>query len=74
MAIIINANREGYGTDQIDETMTVGELIEALREFDPETPIMVGNDRQSYGWYTYGSITMRDIEEKEGDDEEDGND
>ena len=44
--------------------MTVGELIDALSDFDPETPIMVGNDRRSYGWYTYGSITMRDIEEK----------
>jgi len=73
MAIIINANREGYGTDQIRNTMTVGELIDALSDFDPETPIMVGNDRQSYGWYTYGSITMRDldIEETDGEDEED---
>ena len=73
MAIIINANREGYGTDQIRNTMTVGELIDALSDFDPETPIMVGNDRQSYGWYTYGSITMRDIEEADGEEDEDGN-
>ena len=71
MAIIINANREGYGTDQITNTMTVGELINALSDFDPETPVMVGNDRQSYGWYTYGGISMQDIEEVDDADEED---
>jgi hypothetical protein len=71
MAIIINANREGYGTDQITNTMTVGELIDALSDFDEDTPVYIGNDRTSYGWYTYGGITMRDIEETDGEDEED---
>jgi hypothetical protein len=71
MAIIINANREGYGIDQIRNTMTVGELIDALSDFDEDTPVYIGNDRQSYGWYTYGSITMRDIEETDGEEEED---
>ena len=71
MAIIINANREGYGIDQIRNTMTVGELIDALSDFDEDTPVYIGNDRQSYGWYTYGGITMRDIEETDGEDEED---
>lgn len=70
MTVIINANREGYGTDQITNTMTVGELIDALSDFDPETPVMIGNDRKSYGWYTYGSITMRDIEEREDEDDD----
>ena len=71
MAIIINANREGYGIDQIRNTMTVGELIDALSDFDEDTPVYIGNDRQSYGWYTYGGITMQDIEETDGEDEED---
>ena len=71
MAIIINANREGYGIDQIRNTMTVGELIDALSDFDEDTTVYIGNDRQSYGWYTYGGITMRDIEETDGEDEED---
>lgn len=72
MAIIITANREGYGIDQIRNTMTVGELIAALCDYDEETPVFIGNDRTSYGWYTYGGITMRDIEEKdEEEDEED---
>ena len=73
MVVIINANRQGYGTDQIRDTMTVGDLIDALSEFDPEARIMVGNDRQSYGWYTYGGITIRDIEES-GEEEEDEED
>ena len=65
MAVIINANREGYGTDQIRRTMTVGELIEMLSQFDEDTPVYIGNDRQSYGLYTYGGIREDDIEEKE---------
>ena len=44
MAIIINANREGYGTDQIRNTMTVGELIDALSDFDEDTPVYIGKD------------------------------
>ena len=70
MEIIINANREGYGTDQIRRTLTVGELIETLQQFDEDTPVYIGNDRQSYGWYTYGGITWDDIEERDGEEEE----
>lgn len=70
MAVIINANREGYGTDQIRRTMTVGELIEALSRFDEDTPVYIGNDRQSYGWYTYGGIIWDDVEEHDEEDEE----
>lgn len=69
MSIIINANREGYGTDQIRRTMTVGELIETLSQYDEDSPVYIGNDRQSYGWYTYGGIRENDIEER--DEEED---
>lgn len=76
MAVIINAQREGYGTDQIRRTMTVGELISALEQFDEETPIYIGNDRKDYGWYTYGGINEWDVSETEDDeeDEEYGND
>lgn len=69
--IIIDAMREGYGTDQIRETMTVGELIEFLQDYDEDLPVYLGHDRQGYGFYTYGGITPRRIEEIEGDDEED---
>lgn len=70
MAVIINANREGYGTDQVRRTMTIGELIETLSQFDPDEQVYIGNDRQDYGWYTYGGITEYDIEENEEEEEE----
>lgn len=68
--LIIEAMREGYGTDQIRETMTVGELIEFLQDYDEDLPVYLGHDRQGYGFYTYGGITTRRIEEIEGDEEE----
>ena len=68
--VIINAKREGYGTDQIRKTMTVGELIETLEQYDPDTPVYIGNDRTDYGWYTYGGIQAWDIEEDFDDEEE----
>ena len=71
MAIIINANREGYGMDQISKTLTVGDLIVLLSQYDGETPVYIGNDRKDYGWYTYGGIREWDIEEKEDEEDED---
>lgn len=31
--------REGYGIDQVRRTMTVGELIDFLSDYDEDTPI-----------------------------------
>ena len=73
-AVIIEARREGYALDQIQTTLTVGELIEALEEYDEDTPVYIGNDRQNYGFYTYGGLTWDAIEEapsEELDDDED---
>ena len=69
MKLIINANREGYGTDQIRTTMTVGDLIEMLEEYDSEMPVYIGNDQRDYGWYTYGGITTSDIYYEEEEEE-----
>ena len=66
--VIINANREGYGTDQISKTMTVNELICELAQYDPDELVFIGNDRKEYGWYTYGGIRTWDITEGEGDE------
>lgn len=63
--LIINATRQGYSTDQIRNTLTAGELIEILEDFDPATPIYLGHDIKSYGWYTYGGILERDIYDDE---------
>ena len=62
MAVLfIEGKRNGYGIDQCGETLTVGELIELLQDYDEDTPIYLRND----GGYTYGSITERDIESTE---------
>lgn len=63
-AIFIEGRRNGYSPGQCGYTMTVGELIEYLQQFDEDTPIYLENDRG----YTYGSITedsIRDGEEEE---------
>lgn len=49
---------EGYGIDQIRKTMTVGELIELLSEFDEDTPVYLSFDNG----YTYGGITESRVE------------
>ncbi len=38
-ALIMEANRTGYGKDQIRATMTVGDLIAFLEEYDEDTLI-----------------------------------
>lgn len=59
--IYIAGKRNGYGPDQCGQTMTAGELINFLSQFDEDTPIFLKNDNG----YTYGSITEWDIEEDE---------
>ena len=61
--VIIEGTREGYSISQVEgDTMTVGELIDYLRDtFDDETKILIGNDWQRGGFYTYGSINSGSI-------------
>lgn len=66
MKLIIQTLREGYGTDQVRRTMTAGDLIEALSEYDEDTPVYLSFDRG----YTYGGITYERIEEQAGEEEE----
>ena len=65
MKLYINANRTGYSPAQIQHTMTVGELIAALEEFDENTPVLLKHD----GGYTYGGISWGDLEESDEEDE-----
>ena len=64
--LMIDAKREGYGTDQVGQTMNVRELIAFLEQFDDETPVYLRHD----GGYTYGSITEYNFEENDDDQEE----
>lgn len=63
--LFINGKRNGYGTDQCGKTLTVGELIEILQEYDEDSPVYLRNDNG----YTYGSITRGDIYTNDGLDE-----
>ncbi len=65
-ALLLETERTGYAPEQIYRTMTVGELIAQLSEFDEDTPIYFSNDNG----YTYGGINYDSIREYESEDEE----
>lgn len=55
--VLIDAQREGYSTDQIRHTMTVGELIAYLEQFEDDSPVYLSHDNG----YTYGGIRQERI-------------
>lgn len=65
-ALLLEANRAGYGIDQIRNTMTVRDLISFLEGFDGDTKIYISNDNG----YTYGGITHNDFREEDCDEED----
>ena len=58
--VVLYVNREGYDPEQIRDTMSVGELIKCLEQFDEDDKIYVAHD----GGYTFGGITKRQFEEE----------
>ena len=72
--LILNTKREGYGTDQCGTTLTVGELIELLQDYDEDMKVYFGNDYRGSYWYTYGSITEDDFYLEAEDNEEEDDD
>ena len=68
MKLVYNTFREAYGLEAIRRTMTVGELIAHLQDYDPDTPVYLGFDNG----YTYGGLDERGFEELW--DDEEGND
>ncbi len=65
-ALIMEANRTGYGKDQIRATMTVGDLIAFLEEYDEDTLIYTSQDNG----YTYGGILYENFREEEIEEED----
>ena len=65
--VFINANINGYEPSQCGPTLTVGELIELLSDFDDEQPVYLKFDNG----YTYGSIGEHALELGEYEFEED---
>ena len=55
--VIINTRRNGYEPEQCKQTITVGELIEMLSEYEADAPIYTAHDNG----YTYGSIYADDV-------------
>ena len=66
MRIYMEGRRNGYGPEQCGRTMTVGEMIEYLQQFDEEAEVFLNND----GGYTFGSITESSIWEDEEEEED----
>lgn len=64
--LYMEGRRNGYSPDQCGKTMTVGELISFLSDFDEDMPIFLRND----GGYTYGNITEYSFDEGELDEED----
>jgi len=61
--VFINANNNGYEPSQCGRTLTVGELIELLTDYDEDRPVYLRFDNG----YTYGSLTEDDVIEEEED-------
>ena len=64
--LTIESHRSGYTVNQCGRTLSVGELIDYLSQWDDDTPVYISNDNG----YTYGSINFDDIDSHEIDDEE----
>lgn len=67
MRIYIEGRRNGYNPTQCGKTMTVGELMAYLEQFDEDAEIYLKNDNG----YTYGSIDDYSFEEGYEDEEGD---
>lgn len=64
--VFIDGKREGYSPEQCGNTLTVGELIELLQDYDEDSKIFISNDNG----YIYGSIRYDNINETPWEDEE----
>ena len=65
MKLFIEGRRTAYSADQIKNTMTVGDLIRFLEQYDEDTKVYLSNDNG----YTYGSITGDSFEEEDRSEE-----
>ena len=67
MKLFIEGRRNGHSPAQCGRTMTVGDLIAYLEQFDEDTEVYLNNDNG----YTYGSIDEMSFEEQDDDEEGD---
>ena len=62
--------RDGYTPSQCGYTMTVGEFISYLEDFESDMPIYLSH----HNGYTYGSVTDNTVYPTYYDDEDDDDD
>lgn len=67
MRLYIEGRRNGYSPEQCGRTMTVGELISYLEDYDEDTPVYINNDNH----YTFGNIDRYSFEENDDDEDDD---
>ena len=64
--LLIEGRREGYSFSQIRRTMTVGELIDFLEDYDRDTLVYLNNDNHySYGGITTSSFSSGEVNESQ---------
>lgn len=63
---VLETRRTAYAPSQIKRTLTVGDLISQLEQYDDDTPVVYSNDNG----YTYGQLYFDDVHEYYDEDEE----
>ena len=64
MKLFIDGRRDGYEPNQCYGTITVGEMIEILSEYDEDMKVYLKNDNgYTYGSIDYGSFSVGEVEE-----------
>ena len=63
--LMIEAKREAYGAYDL-KTIKVGELINLLKDYDPDTPVVLSFDKgYTYGGVRYSRMRLEDVCEEE---------
>lgn len=63
-AVFIDGHSNGYTPKQCGDTLTVGELMQALCEYEDDIPVYIRHDNG----YSYGSVLDEFINLSESDD------
>lgn len=64
--VVLSATRKAYSLDQVEGTMTVGELIAFLEGYDQNLPVCISNDNG----YSYGAVRSNLFHKRMAENEE----
>lgn len=71
--LFIEGRRNGYSPEECGRTMTAGELIKFLGDFDKDTEIFICDDKGPSPVHQYGNITRDSIQAVNYENENDEN-